>query len=212
MVLKIEPRNVSIQSTGSHSKIAAGTATTRDLAVPKDLAVRAVSGFKLKMVQARVTTATVVAAASARTTCEDAARVPTAAVSLASRPTSQAAPASEVIEPSVAVVSLPKTDIGGAQPIPAAPKNRRTRREAVRQRIDLDQQGFLRLEDVLTLIPVSRATWYAGVKDGDYPASVQIGKRAVAWRTQDIKALIDRLSGAGAPAAAINTLKGVPTP
>jgi predicted DNA-binding transcriptional regulator AlpA len=30
-------------------------------------------------------------------------------------------------------------------------------------------QGFLRLPEVLKLIPVSKATWWAGVKTGRYP-------------------------------------------
>lgn len=54
---------------------------------------------------------------------------------------------------------------------------------------------FLRLSEVLRLVPVSRAAWYAGVKDGDYPAQVKIGKRAVAWRRSDIEKLAAKLSG-----------------
>lgn len=48
---------------------------------------------------------------------------------------------------------------------------------------------LLRLPQVLELIPVSRATWYAGVKAGIYPQQVKIGLRAVAWRRRDIEAL-----------------------
>lgn len=117
--------------------------------------------------------------------------------------------ASDALEPQL-VEALNEPPPESKQPTVAL--NRRTRREAVRQRIDLDQPGFLRLEDVLTLIPVSRATWYAMVKAGEAPQQVALFRRAVAWRTQDIRTLIDRLSGAGAPAAAITTLKGVPTP
>lgn len=211
MVFKIEPRNVSIQSNGSHRKTAAGAAATGALGAPKSPAV-VISGFKRKTVPARVTTASMIAAASASSTREGADSETAAVGTLAASLTARVESAMQVTEPPAPVVSLPQADIGGAQHTPAVPKNRRAHREAVRQRIDLDQQGFLRLEDVLTLIPVSRATWYAGVKDGVYPSSVQIGKRAVAWRTQDIKALIDRLSGTGAPAPATNTLKGVPTP
>lgn len=48
---------------------------------------------------------------------------------------------------------------------------------------------LLRLPQVLEIIPVSRATWYAGVKAGLYPLQVKIGQRAVAWRRSDIEAL-----------------------
>jgi len=52
---------------------------------------------------------------------------------------------------------------------------------------------FLRLPQVLELVPVSRATWYVGVKDGRYPAPIKIGARAVAWLLIDIEALIASL-------------------
>ena len=50
--------------------------------------------------------------------------------------------------------------------------------------------SFLRLADVLKVIPVSRATWYAGVKSGRYPTPVKLGLRAVGWLKSDIEALI----------------------
>ena len=58
----------------------------------------------------------------------------------------------------------------------------------------LPTTGFLRLPQVLALIPVSKSTWWAGVKEGRYPAAVKLGPRATAWRAEDIRALID---GAG---------------
>ncbi len=51
---------------------------------------------------------------------------------------------------------------------------------------------FLRLEQVLAVFPISSSSWYQGVKDGIYPAPVKIGPRASAWRTSDIKALMER--------------------
>lgn len=54
--------------------------------------------------------------------------------------------------------------------------------------------GFIRLPDVLKLIPVSRASWWNGVKAGRYPTGVKLGPRTTAWRREDIDALIDRLS------------------
>lgn len=43
------------------------------------------------------------------------------------------------------------------------------------------------------LFPVSRSTWWAGVKSGRFPQPVRIGVRCVAWRAKDIEALIERL-------------------
>ena len=47
-----------------------------------------------------------------------------------------------------------------------------------------------RLPKVLALIPVSRSGWWAGVKTGRYPQPVKLSTRCVAWRSQDIAALI----------------------
>lgn len=54
--------------------------------------------------------------------------------------------------------------------------------------------GFLRLPEVLKLIPVSKSTWWAGVKSGRFPKSVKLGPRTTAWRAEDIQALIDKHS------------------
>ncbi len=52
--------------------------------------------------------------------------------------------------------------------------------------------GFLRLNQVLTYIPVSKSTWWAGVKSGRYPQPVRtLGARITAWRVEDIRALIE---------------------
>jgi prophage regulatory protein len=56
--------------------------------------------------------------------------------------------------------------------------------------IDLSQPGFLRLEQILSIYPVSRASWYAGIGT-IYPESVRIGVRSVAWRTEDIRRLVE---------------------
>lgn len=50
---------------------------------------------------------------------------------------------------------------------------------------------LLRLPDVLALYPVSRSSWWAGVKEGRYPAGIKLGPRTTAWRLSDIQALIN---------------------
>jgi predicted DNA-binding transcriptional regulator AlpA len=55
--------------------------------------------------------------------------------------------------------------------------------------------GFYRLPAVLTKIPVSRSSWWQGIKDGRYPAGVKIGPRTTAWLQSDIEELCSRLSG-----------------
>lgn len=59
---------------------------------------------------------------------------------------------------------------------------------------NLDNAALLRLPQVLNLIPVSRSAWWAGCKNGRYPKPVKIGPRTTAWRVEDIKALLRKLS------------------
>jgi prophage regulatory protein len=49
---------------------------------------------------------------------------------------------------------------------------------------------ILRLPEVLAIFPVSRSTWYQGIKDGRYPQPVKLGLRATGWRESTIQSLI----------------------
>jgi len=70
----------------------------------------------------------------------------------------------------------------------------------------LPTTGFLRLPQIIgnpnatppipPLIPVSKSTWWAGVKSGRYPTGVKLGPRMTAWKVEDITSLLDALSGA----------------
>ena len=65
----------------------------------------------------------------------------------------------------------------------------------------LPETGFVRLPQIVgdpkakppvpAVIPVSKSTWWAGIKTGRYPQPVKLGPRITAWRVSDIRALID---------------------
>lgn len=58
----------------------------------------------------------------------------------------------------------------------------------------LPATGFLRLSAILAPqgpIPVSKSTWWAGIKDGRFPKPVKLGPRITAWRVEDIRVLIE---------------------
>jgi predicted DNA-binding transcriptional regulator AlpA len=74
----------------------------------------------------------------------------------------------------------------------------------MRQTPTLPDTGFLRLPDVLRLYPVSKSTWWKGIQDGKFPAAVRIGDRAVAWRAEDIRSLIENAAIKPAPPASVN--------
>lgn len=55
--------------------------------------------------------------------------------------------------------------------------------------------GLVRLNRILAPegpIPVSKSTWWQGVKDGRYPQPIKLGPRTTAWRAEDIRALYER--------------------
>jgi prophage regulatory protein len=52
--------------------------------------------------------------------------------------------------------------------------------------------GLLRLKAVLALLPISAASWWAGVASGRYPKPVKLGPRITAWRVEDIRKLIEQ--------------------
>lgn len=62
----------------------------------------------------------------------------------------------------------------------------------------LPETGYVRLHQIIgnskknipALIPVSRSTWWRGVKDGRYPRAVRLGPRITAWPVQSVKDLI----------------------
>ena len=56
--------------------------------------------------------------------------------------------------------------------------------------------GYLRLDDVLKLFPVSRTAWWHGIREGRYPAGHKLSGRTTAWRVQDIRNLLVAIGGA----------------
>ena len=61
--------------------------------------------------------------------------------------------------------------------------------------VEFPKTGFVRLPSILAPkgpIPVSKSTWWAGIKSGHYPKPVKLGPRITAWRVEDIRTLIDK--------------------
>ena len=53
--------------------------------------------------------------------------------------------------------------------------------------------GFVRLSQILAPkgpIPVSKSTWWSGVKSGRFPASIKLSPGVTCWRAEDIHALL----------------------
>lgn len=54
-------------------------------------------------------------------------------------------------------------------------------------------EKLLRYPDVRARLPMSRSSWYEGIKAGRYPPPVKLGPKMSAWREADIDELIQSL-------------------
>ena len=59
--------------------------------------------------------------------------------------------------------------------------------------------GFLRLPQVLNIVPISKSAWWEGCKTGRFPKPVKLGPRTTAWKAEDIAALVKQLGGEARP-------------
>ncbi|MEI9417465.1 helix-turn-helix transcriptional regulator [Mesorhizobium sp. Cs1321R2N1] len=58
-------------------------------------------------------------------------------------------------------------------------------------------RGLVRIKSIIAPdgpIPVSRSTWWAGVRSGRFPKPVKLGPRTTVWRSADIDELIEKLT------------------
>ena len=71
----------------------------------------------------------------------------------------------------------------------------------------LPETGFVRLKHIIGdqkstppipgIIPVSNSAWWLGIQKGIYPPPVKLSARTSAWKVEDIRHLIERLSSEG---------------
>lgn len=56
---------------------------------------------------------------------------------------------------------------------------------------NLPDTGYMRQWDIIpSVVPVSSATWWRGVKSGKYPKPVKLSERVTAWKVGDIRKLL----------------------
>ena len=59
---------------------------------------------------------------------------------------------------------------------------------------EFPKSGLVRLKQILAPIgpiPVSKSTWWAGVKDGRFPQSIKLSPNTTVWRVEDIRSLFE---------------------
>lgn len=61
----------------------------------------------------------------------------------------------------------------------------------------LPATGYVRIQKILEVFPVSKSTWWAGVRSGRFPKPVKLGPRITAWKVDDILILLEKPSLTG---------------
>jgi len=59
---------------------------------------------------------------------------------------------------------------------------------------EFPKTGLVRVKQILAPmgpIPVSKSTWWAGVKEGRFPKPIKLGPRTTVWRVEDIRKLFE---------------------
>jgi prophage regulatory protein len=74
----------------------------------------------------------------------------------------------------------------------------------IRMNTILPSTGYLRLAQIIgnpksnppipAIIPISKSSWWLGVKQGKYPPGIKISPRITFWKAEDIIKLINDLS------------------
>ena len=82
-------------------------------------------------------------------------------------------------------------------------KNYQNSKEGGENLINPDIPRLLRLKQIigdakaeppiLPIIPISKSSWWAGVKAGLYPEPLKIGPNTTVWREDEVRALVEDL-------------------
>ncbi|EFL86092.1 hypothetical protein HMPREF0326_01795 [Desulfovibrio sp. 3_1_syn3] len=59
--------------------------------------------------------------------------------------------------------------------------------------IRIPETGFLRLPQILAIIPISKSSWWEGCRTGRFPKPVKLGPRTTVWRAEDITEFVQTL-------------------
>ena len=60
-----------------------------------------------------------------------------------------------------------------------------------KQQSSIPTIGFLRLPQILAIIPISKSAWWEGCRTGRFPKPIKLGPRTTVWRAEDLTALIN---------------------
>jgi predicted DNA-binding transcriptional regulator AlpA len=52
-------------------------------------------------------------------------------------------------------------------------------------------EGLVRVSQIVRFLPISKCTWWNGVRSGRFPKPVKLGPNTTAWRAEDVRALAE---------------------
>ena len=61
---------------------------------------------------------------------------------------------------------------------------------------EFPKTGLVRVKQILAPIgpiPVSKSTWWSGVKEGRFPQPIKLGPRTTVWKVEEIRELFEKL-------------------
>ncbi|WP_446424394.1 helix-turn-helix transcriptional regulator [Mailhella sp.] len=61
-------------------------------------------------------------------------------------------------------------------------------------KLNLPEVGYLRLSQILNILPISKSAWWEGCRSDLYPKPVKLGPRTTTWRVEDIRKLMERIN------------------
>lgn len=61
----------------------------------------------------------------------------------------------------------------------------------LQQQSSIPSIGFLRLPQILAIIPISKSAWWEGCRTGRFPKPIKLCPRTTVWRAEDIAAFIN---------------------
>lgn len=62
--------------------------------------------------------------------------------------------------------------------------------DQVKQVSKLPDEGYVRLAQILNVIPMGKSTWWNRVKDGVYPKPTKFGAKLSMWKVEDIRKIL----------------------
>lgn len=57
--------------------------------------------------------------------------------------------------------------------------------------------GFLRLPQILSLVPVGKSTWWRWVAEGKAPKPLKLGAKTTVWNAEEIAVFLEKMRREG---------------